>query len=146
MEKNGCPIFKHAFVTRKTGFPISKTYFGPPPKCLSDFRNLLWTTSKVPFRFSKPTLDHLQSAFPISKPTSDHLRSAFPISKTYFGPPPKCLSDFKTYFGPPPKCLSDFKTYFGPPPKCLSNFKTYFGDGLKSQEAMHILAGQVSIQ
>ena len=52
-----------------------KTYFGPPPKCLSDFRNLLRTTSEVTFRFPKPT--------------SDHLRSAFPISKTYFGPPPK---------------------------------------------------------
>ena len=112
MEKNGCPIFKHAFVTRKTGFPISKTYFGPPPKCLSDFRNLLWTTSKVPFRFSKPTLDHLQSAFPISKPTSDHLRSAFPISKTYFGPPPKWPFNFQKWFCHEKKPLFNFQTRF----------------------------------
>ena len=93
----------------RSDFPISKTYFGPPPKWLSDFQNLFRTTSEVAFQLSKPTLDHL--------------RSDFPISETFFGPPPKCLSNFKTYFGSPPKWLSDFKTHFGPPPKWLSDFK-----------------------
>ena len=103
------PISKPTLDHLRSGFLIFRTYFGPPPKWLSDFQNLLWTTSEVAFRFPKPTLDHLRSDFPISKPTSDHLRSDFPISKTYFGPPPKCLSNFKTYFGPPPMWLSDFQ-------------------------------------
>ena len=76
----------------RSAFPISETYFGPPPKWLSDSQNLLWTTSEVAFRFSKPTSDHLRSAFPISKPTSDHLRSAFSISKTASG------NMYKLYF------------------------------------------------
>ena len=112
------PIFKTYFGPPPKYLSDFKTYFGPPPKYLSDFRNLLRTTSEVPFRFPKPTLDHL--------------RSGLPISKTYFGPPPMCLSDFRNLLRTTsevpfrfPKPTLDhlqsafpiFKTYFGPPPK-----------------------------
>ena len=51
--RSGFPISKPTLDHLRSGFPISKTHFGPPPKWLSDFQNLLWTTSEVTFQFQK---------------------------------------------------------------------------------------------